>query len=115
MADEGEWGTLAVLVVDGVLVGAVSLAFTPQYFGPVPVPLGVLVAVLVLPWLVLRAGETDRRFAAAPAFAWFATVGILGLAGPGGDVLLPSTWQSLLLLGGGIGAALWALRRLPTR
>ena len=79
---------LALLIVDGVLTGAVGLAFTPLYLGAVPAPLGVLLSVLVLPWLVLRAGEIDRRFAGAPIFAWFVTVAVLGLAGPGGDALL---------------------------
>ncbi|HEY0811654.1 MAG TPA: hypothetical protein VGE11_00115 [Pseudonocardia sp.] len=105
-------GALAVLTLDGVLVGGVGLAFTPLYFGAVPAPIGVLLTVAVLPWLVLRAGEIDRRSAGLPAFAWFATVGVLGLAGPGGDVLLPGTWQSLLLFVGGVGASLWGLRRV---
>ena len=112
MADRGDVGVLALLVVDGVLTGAVGLAFTPLYLGAVPVPLGVLLSVLVLPWLVLRAGEIDRRFAGAPVFAWFATVAVLGLFGPGGDALLTTTWQSLLLVVGGVGAGLWALRRV---
>ena len=103
---------LALLVVDGVLTGAVGLAFTPLYLGAVPVPLGVLLSVLVLPWLVLRAGEVDRRFAGAPIFAWFVTIAVLGLFGPGGDALLTTTWQSLLLVFGGVGAGLWALRRV---
>jgi hypothetical protein len=113
MADErGGLGVIALLALDGVLVGAVGLAFTPLYVGAVPAPLGVLLSVLVLPWLVLRAGEIDRRLAGGPIFAWFFTVAVLGLAGPGGDVLLPGTWQSLLLFVGGVGAGLWALRRL---
>jgi len=103
---------LALLVVDGVLTGAVGLAFTPLYLGAVPAPLGVLLSVLVLPWLVLRAGEVDRRFAGAPIFAWFVTIAVLGLFGPGGDALLTTTWQSLLLVFGGVGAGLWALRRV---
>ena len=105
-------GLLALLIVDGVLTGLVGLAFTPLYLGGVPVPLGVLLSVLVLPWLVLRAGEIDRRFASAPIFAWFATIGVLGLAAPGGDALLTSSWQSLLLVVGGIGAGLWAMQRV---
>ncbi len=108
----GDRGVLALLVVDGVLVGAVGLAFTPLYLGAVPAPLGVLLAVVVLPWLVLRAGEIDRRFAGAPVFAWFATVAVLGLFGPGGDALLTTSWQSLLFVVGGVGAGLWALRRV---
>lgn len=105
-------GLLALLIVDGVLTGLVGLAFTPLYLGGAPAPLGVLLSVLVLPWLVLRAGEIDRRFAGAPIFAWFATIGVLGLAGPGGDALLTASWPSLLLVVGGIGAGLWALHRV---
>ena len=112
MADRGGVGVLALLVVDGVLTGAVGLAFTPLYLGAVPAPLGVLLTVLVLPWLVLRAGEIDRRFAGAPVLAWFATIAVLGLFGPGGDALLTTTWQSLLLVVGGVGAGLWALHRV---
>jgi hypothetical protein len=112
MADRGGTGVLALLAVDGVLTGAVGLAFTPLYLGAVPAPLGVLLSVLVLPWLVRRAGEIDRRLAGVPVFAWFATVAVLGLFGPGGDALLTTTWQSLLLVVGGVGAGLWALRRV---
>jgi hypothetical protein len=103
---------LGLLVLDGVLVGGLGLVFTPLYLGSVPVPLGVLLSVLILPWLVFRAGEIDARpsRAGAPLLAWVLTVGVLGLAGPGGDVMLPATWQSLLLAVGGIGAGLWALR-----
>ena len=108
-------GVLALLIVAGVLVGLVGLAFTPLYLGGVPAPLGVLLSVLVLPWLVLRAGEIDRRFAGAPVFAWFATIAVLGLFGPGGDALLTGSWQSLLLVVGGIGAGLWALQRVRDR
>jgi hypothetical protein len=70
--------------------------------------------VLLLPWLVLRAGELDPRpgVAGAPLVAWVLAVGVLGFGGPGGDVLLPTTWQSLLLVAGGLGAGLWALRKV---
>jgi hypothetical protein len=112
MADRAAAGVLALLVVDGVLTGAVGLAFTPLYVGAVPAPVGVVLSVLVLPWLVLRAGEINRRFAGAPAFAWFATVTVLGLFGPGDDALLTTSWQSLLLVLGGVGAGLWALHRV---
>jgi hypothetical protein len=107
-------GIIGLLALDGVLVGALGLAFTPLYVGGVPLPLGVLLTVLVLPWLVLRAGEIDPRsiVAGAPLLAWFVTLFVLGLLGPGGDVLLPVTWQSGLLFLGGLGAGLIALRRV---
>lgn len=103
---------LGLLTLDGALLGAFGLAFTPLYSGGVPVPMGALFSILVLPWLVSRAGEIDPRPvpAAAPIAAWLVTVSVLGLTGPGGDVMLPETWQSLLLFAGGLGAGLWALR-----
>lgn len=103
---------LGLLVVDGALLGAFGLAFTPLHSNGVPVPMGALLSMLILPWLVRRAGEVDRRpaLAAAPLTAWALAVVVLGLLGPGGDVLLPVTWQSLLLLGGGLGIGLWTLR-----
>jgi hypothetical protein len=68
----------------------------------------------VLPWLVLRAGELDPRpgVAGAPVLAWLLVVGVLGLGGPGGDVLLPATWQSMVLVFGGLFAGLLALRKV---
>lgn len=103
---------LVLLVVDGLLLGAFGLVFTPLYTNGVPVPMGVVLSVLVLPWLVRRAGEVDPRpaVAAAPLTAWVAAVGVLGLFGPGGDVMLGPDWQSLLLVVAGVGAGLWGLR-----
>jgi hypothetical protein len=103
---------LGLLVVNGVLLGGFGLVFTPLYANGVPVPMGAVLSILVLPWLVRRAGEIDVRpaVAGAPLTAWVVTVGALGLFGPGGDAMLAANWQSLLLLVGGIGTGLWALR-----
>jgi hypothetical protein len=110
-------GLLALLVLDGLLLGGIGLVLTPVYVGGVPAPVGALLSVVALPWLVLRAGELDPRpaVAGAPLFAWVLAVGVLGLGGPGGDVLLPETWQSLLLVFGGLFAGLLALRRVLVR
>lgn len=107
-------GLLALLVVDGLLLGAIGLALTPMYAGAVPTPVGALLSIGLVPWLVLRAGELDARpaVAGAPLLAWLLAVGVLGVGGPGGDVLLPATWQSALLVFGGLFAGLWALRRV---
>ena len=103
---------LVLLVLDGLLLGAFALMFTPLYTNGIPVPMGVVLSVLLLPWLVRQAGEIDARpaVAGAPLTAWVVAVGVLGLLGPGGDAMLAANWQSLVLLVGGIGAGMWGLR-----
>lgn len=105
-------GLIALLSLAGGVLGVFGLLFTPMYAGAVPVPLGIVVTVLSLPWLVRAAGELVPRpmAAGAPLATWFVVVFGLGLVGPGGDVMLPLTWQSLLLVVGGLGAGLWSLR-----
>jgi hypothetical protein len=111
-----EGGLLGLLLLDAILLGAFGLAFTPLYIGSVPAPLGALLVILILPWLVLRAAEVDPRsgVAASPLWAWLLTVLLLGLWGPGGDAMLPmasnTVWMSLLLIGGGLVAGVLALR-----
>jgi hypothetical protein len=116
--DDDRLSIIGLLTLDGLLLGAFGLAFTPLFVGVVPVPMGAVLSILILPWLVLRAGEIDPRpgFAGAPLIAWFLAVIVLGLTGPGGDVIMPiqpsTIWTSLLLFFGGMGAGLWALRRV---
>jgi hypothetical protein len=111
-----EGGMLGLLLLDAILLGAFGLAFTPLYIGSVPAPLGALLVILILPWLVLRAAEIDPRtgVAASPLWAWLLTVLLLGLWGPGGDAMLPmapgTVWMSLVLVGGGLLAGVLALR-----
>ena len=89
-------GLLALLIVDGLLLGASASCSRRCTPGAVPTPVGALLSILVLPWLVLHAGELDPRpgLAGAPLIAWLAAVAVLGVGGSGGDVLLPATWQS---------------------
>ena len=100
---------LALLILDGVLLGVFGLAFTPLYVDGLPAPLGALASIALLPWLVSRAGEIDPRtgWAGAPLTAWGVTVGVLGVAGPAGTCCL-GHWQSFLLLFGGLGPG-WAV------
>lgn len=104
---------LGVLTLDGALLGVFGLMFNPIHVGTVALPVGALFTVLILPWLVGRAAEVDPRRlpSAAPLLAWAVTLGVVGFLGPGGDVLLPGTWQSLLLCAGGLTAGFVGLRR----
>ncbi len=95
---------LAVLVVDVLLLALLELMFVTLSVGTTPLPLSSLVALLTTPWLVRRAGElpTGVLGAAVVFGGWVGTIGVLGLGGPGGDVLLPDGWPSLLLLAAGL-------------
>jgi hypothetical protein len=107
---------LALLVLDGVLLGAFGLMFTPLYANGIPVPMGAVLSLLVLPWLVTRAGEIDPRpaLAGAPLTAWVLTVAVLVLFGPGGDEMLIVDWPALVLVAA-LLAGLWALRGVIER
>jgi hypothetical protein len=69
--------------------------------------------VVSTPWLVRSAAELGgpRSVAAVPLVVWVLALGVLGVAGPGGDVLLPADWRSALLLGGGMFPAAMVLGR----
>ena len=96
--------TLAVLVFDAVLLAAVELLFLPLRVGGVPVPVPILLAAVTTPWLVRGAAGLGgpAPVAATPLVAWVTAVLVFGVAGPGGDVLLPVDWRSLALLAAGI-------------
>ncbi|MFR9801750.1 hypothetical protein ACL02T_05510 [Pseudonocardia sp. RS010] len=108
------WVTLAAVLLAAVLLTALELLLQPLYLGPVPVPVGTVLVLLTMPWLTQAAAEvsTATAVAASPLAVWVVVVGVLGFAGPGGDVVLPATWQSLLLLVAGLLAGLIPLRRV---
>ena len=105
--------TLLVLVLDAVALAAVELLYLPLRVGALPVPVPILLAVVSTPWLVRSAAELGgpRPVAAVPLVMWVLALGVLGVAGPGGDVLLPADWRSALLLGSGLFPAAVVLGR----
>ncbi|MGH3883696.1 MAG: hypothetical protein ACRDRY_02115 [Pseudonocardiaceae bacterium] len=109
--------TLLVLVFDAVALAAVELLYLPLRVGAVPVPVTILLAVVSTRWLVRSAAELGgpRSVAAVPLVVWLLALGVFGVAGPGGDVLLPADWRSLLLLGGGLFPAALVLGRTLAR
>ncbi|MCO1576995.1 hypothetical protein M8C13_14650 [Crossiella sp. SN42] len=101
---------LLVLVLDAVLLAWLQLMFLPLRvwdFWPAvppaynwPLPVTVLLAVVTTPWLVLAAARCTHRMilVSLPFLAWLGALVVLGVAGPGGDMLLTDDWRSLLLL-----------------
>jgi hypothetical protein len=106
--------TLVVLVLDAVELAAVELLYLPLRVGAVPIPVTIVLAVMSTPWLVRSAAELGgpRLVAAVPLVIWVIALGVFGVAGPGGDVLLPVDWRSALLLGGGLFPAAVVLGRV---
>jgi hypothetical protein len=109
--------TLVVLVFDAVTLAMVELLYLPLRVGAVPLPITIVLAAVSTPWLVRSAAELGghRWVAAAPLVTWVLTLGVFGIAGPGGDVLLPADWRSALLLCGGMFPAAVVLGRASVR
>lgn len=80
---------LGLLAVDGVLSAVAGSLFLPLYLGPVPFPVSAVVCGAVNAALVWAAGHwTDNpRLAGLPLWTWLATVAVLTLGGPGGDIV----------------------------
>lgn len=95
---------LGVLLIDVVLLAVIEMMFVTLRIGGVPAPVSALLALVSTPWLVRRAGDLPFGGPAAIAVlvAWMVCMTVLGFTGPGGDVLLPDTWPSQLLLGAGL-------------
>ncbi|QMU18859.1 facilitated glucose transporter [Gordonia rubripertincta] len=112
---------LALLILDGFVMGLLSVAFAYQRFGGVALPVAALIGGLlnaVLLWLA--AGYTSSPLRYAPLGAWGLVVVIAGgIPGPGGDVILSTSGNYLvqtlflLVLGVGPAALLGWTRRLP--
>ena len=94
---------LVALVLDAIMLAATEELFLPLRVGAVPIPVTILLAAVTTPWLVRSAAALCGPSAAAvPLVAWVSAVLVFGLGGPGGDILLPDDWRSLLLLSAGI-------------
>ena len=112
---------LALLTLDGFVVGLLSVAFAYLRFGGIALPVAALIGGLlnaVLLWLA--AGYTSSPLRYAPLAAWGLVVVIAGgIPGPGGDVILSTSGNYLvqtlflLVLGVGPAAFLGWTHRLP--
>lgn len=95
---------LLVLVLDAVLLAAIELLYLPLWIGAVPFPITIVLAGVSTPWLVRSSAALGGPswVAAVPLVVWVVALLALGVAGPGGDVLLPADWRALLLMAAGI-------------
>lgn len=94
---------LVVLCLDALLLALLEVFFLPLRvgtLGEVPLPLTVLVGAVATPWLVLTAAKLVRPgLSWVPLVVWVVVVFVIGLAGPGGDLVLVQDWRAILLLG----------------
>lgn len=105
---------LAVLVVDGFLVAIVAALFLPTYLGSVAFPISAVLAAVANVALIYAARSVrDSLAVAALPLAGFGFGFLVGVtSGPGGDVVLGATWQTLLLLVLGVGVPAFVLYRM---
>ena len=94
----------------------------PTYIGSIPFPISALISGLLNAALVWAAGRwtSSARVAALPLWTWLLTVLLMGVPGPGGDVIFGGrgvmAYSPLLLLAMGVVPPLAVLfRSRPTR
>ncbi|GED98298.1 facilitated glucose transporter [Gordonia crocea] len=100
---------LALLFIDGLIVGILSVAFLNLYLGTVVAPIGILIAAVgnaLLLWLASAHARAPLSW--LPVFGWGLVLVIALGGGPGGDVLFLSDWRvvALILAGVAVPAAL---------
>lgn len=111
---------LGLLIIDGLIVGVLSVGFVYLRIGGTAVPIAAVLAGLlncVLLWLAAKYTDGPLRY--GPLVAWLVVLVVAGMGGPGGDVMLAlqgsTTLATLLLVIIGLGAPVilsWS-RRLP--
>ncbi|MEU8417174.1 hypothetical protein [Amycolatopsis japonica] len=101
---------LALLTFDAFLLGLLELFFLPlrldgivlPKLGDAPIPVTAVLAVITTPLLVRTTAKVVRpTFSVIPLLVWVLVVLGMGMAGPGGDLVLIQDWRALLLIGGG--------------
>ncbi len=110
---------LGFLVIDGFVVGLMSVAFAYLRVGGALIPAAAVLAGIVncvLLWLA--AGFTDGPLRYLPLLAWLLALVVGALPGPGGDVVLAPEGSLiatvlLLVVGAGLPALLVRSGRLP--
>jgi hypothetical protein len=91
--------------------------FLPLRIGAVPIPITALLAGAMnagLVWVALKWTDSGR-VAALPLWTWLATVAVLALGGPGGDIVFGGhdvmAASALIYVALGAGPPAWLLWR----
>lgn len=86
-----------------------TLSWVPHAFYTWPIPVSIVLAALTTPLLVSQAGHyANNTFSVGtPLFCWLFVCMLVGVGGPGGDLVLLADWRTVvfLLLGALSGAA----------
>jgi hypothetical protein len=99
-----------LLVLDAIVLALLEQFFLPlrldgtvlPKLGDFPVPVTVVLAIVTTPLLVTTTAKLVRPgLSWIPLLVWVIVLLVVGVAGPGGDVVLIEDWRTLLLLGGG--------------
>lgn len=101
---------VALLIIDGAVIGVLSVFALPVWVGPVPLPISAVLAGAVNVLLVREAARhTDRTpLIAGPLLAWGAVFLLFALGTFGGSAIVPGDWRgALLALVGGLPALMW--------
>lgn len=109
---------LGLFAVDGVLSAIMGAFLLPAHLGPIPFPVSALLSGLLNAALVWAAGywTGGGRLAGLPLWAWMATIAVLTLGGPGGDIIFGGSgimgFSLILLMVFGALPAAVLLRRI---
>lgn len=78
-----------MLAIDGVISAFAGALLFPFDIGPVPLPVSAVVSGalnMALVWAAMYWADS-LRLAALPLWTWLATVAVLTIGGPGGDIV----------------------------
>nr|WP_245234174.1 hypothetical protein [Mycobacterium sp. PS03-16] len=112
---------LALLALDGVLSAFAGALLLPLRLGVMPFPISAVIVGAVnaaLVWAAMQHTESGR-IAALPLWTWLATVAVLLVGGPGGDMVFGGhgvmAFGVLIFVAVGVGPAAWLLFRRSAR
>ncbi|OLT42074.1 hypothetical protein BJF85_23600 [Saccharomonospora sp. CUA-673] len=98
---------VALLAIDAALLALLELFYLPLRLdgnilprvGDLPFPIVIVVAAVTTPWLVsIASGLGNRKLGMIPLLVWLVTILVVGVTGPGGDLVLIGDVRTLLLL-----------------